>query len=319
MKKKKTIIILLMVSILIYASAFLVAVLEWVLEWMSSNYSYDYDSLFAVASIPTFIINIIPIIWFVYIIIFLTKKKKGNSFKIWYLVIILIMIVLSTMSVTYFRSLVNRKHINYQDSNNTYHIYKIGNRIELLYDNSKFIQCWNDVCPFTVSRESIKFSSKNMKSINKFIDSLFKNKKSNYLELSDPKLSKEGLRIIKSIINNDEAYLYDTSQAYVSITYKDINDKEYKIEKNSNSNKITVTFLEQVQCIKAPCEPVKYKREVNFSKENMEIVSKTLKNMIKSPEYIEVEVFDKDLTSDQKRVIKAIISNDESLLKTIDN
>lgn len=125
---------------------------------------------------------------------------------------------------------------------------------------------------------------------------------------------------------NDYAYPIEPIEwdGTYTIIYYDENNIKYTIDACNDSDmcfddKMYLEYEEQVQCIKAPCEPVKYKREVNFSKENIEIASKTLKNMIKPPEYIEVEVFDKDLTSDQKRVIKAIISNDESLLKTIDN
>ena len=306
--KKKTIIILIIVSILIFIAAFF----SWfttVISITNSTYNYHYDSLLMVIGLPLIIFNIIPLIWMIYTIIYLYRKKKNNEFKTKQLIVGIIMLVLVVISSYYFITSVNRKHIEYQG----YHIYQVRNNVDVY--TTAVQHCWNDPCPYELIHTSIEFSSKNMKVVNNFIDELFKNQKSKSIVLNDSKLSGTQKKILESIINNDETYLNDTSPAAVSITYKNTNNKEYKIERSSNSDKITVTSLEQVLCIQAPCPEMESTKAISFSLENTKKVNSVIDGLIKKKGSNKIQVTDTDLTNEEHRIIKAIINNDETYMK----
>ena len=216
MKKNKTITILIIISILIFG----IAVFSWIssalLAW-NQGYIYSYNSILIGVGIPIFILNIIPLIWTVYMIVFLYRNKKKNELKFKHIIASIIIFGLTIMSIMYLVSLINKKHIEYKNAFNTYHIYQVRNKIELYYDVS--VECYQEPCRDIRAHKTIDFSNEKMVILNNFIKEVFKNKKANHIQIFDKDLSNEQMRILKSIIYNDDKYLQasENKELYFSL------------------------------------------------------------------------------------------------------
>lgn len=102
-----------------------------------------------------------------------------------------------------------------------------------------------------------------------------------------------------------------------------LNSKSYNIEyikDNDNYNitisksRITLEYEYQPICIKAPCDKIKDKKTINFSKNSMNKVNKLIKELFKNKKSNKITINSNELNDVQNKILTAIINDDESLL-----
>lgn len=85
----------------------------------------------------------------------------------------------------------------------------------------------------------------------------------------------------------------------------------YRITKTNET--VNVKYEEQPQCITEPCPKLNMDYNLDFSKDNMEKVYQLFDRLGKKDK--EVTISNSSLTTDEKKVMHAIVTNDESYFK----
>jgi len=110
--------------------------------------------------------------------------------------------------------------INYQKNDNLNLSYLIS--INKDYDITVVVNSENEsqVSPTLNNEYNFNFSDENKELLKEYLKKVFKNKKTNTIKLTEKKVDKNDLKIIKSIINNNELHMYTDE---FKIIYKDRN------------------------------------------------------------------------------------------------
>ena len=132
--------------------------------------------------------------------------KKGDSNN--YIVIALLITLLIILLGLYITSIIlnNRVYeITYLDNNNKYEITKSKYTIKVVSEIE--LPCEEEECPTTKKVNQIQFNNRKMTILNNFIKDIFKNNKGYSITISSNDLTEDQIKIIKSIIYDDEKYL----------------------------------------------------------------------------------------------------------------
>lgn len=79
-------------------------------------------------------------------------------------------------------------------------------------------------------------------------------------------------------------------------------------------NKVTVNYKETVECIKAPCEPIDKSFKVKFDEDSMNKVYDLVDEMFSDDEKVK-DIKSNTISKEQKKILNAVITNDDSELK----
>ena len=197
------------------------------------------------------IFGLVAFLWSIYIIVLLSKKIKTGDAK-WknfsivcvlsifvILISLLIFPVFSTISNEVYIKNKYDYYIKYQDSMNTYNIYKLNHDVKVYIEEQ--VQCIKDPCPTLKTNHKVKFSETNMKIVHDFIKSFFEDHKDNSIQIFSKNLSNEQDNILKSIIYNDENLLnnmYDLkTQQYTIVT-----DSKYQTLLNDGGSNYNIYY-----------------------------------------------------------------------------
>lgn len=174
--------------------------------------------LFIVASF-----GIVASIWLVYGFCVLFRKIKAENFKGKRLVLaILVIMPILAFGIVSSRFILGDRfdyNILYQDGASRYNIYKTNNRVKVVAEEQ--VACVAMPCPVLKFVRKINFSNEGMKTVNDFIDSLFQNNTYNSIQIFAENLNSEQIRMLKSVIHNDEALLQsevDDEEKYLITT-----------------------------------------------------------------------------------------------------
>ena len=129
--------------------------------------------------------------------------------------------------------------INYGDGGNKHVIRLKYNMVTVESDVS--VECFKAPCPTQKSKHTLRFNSKNMKIVRKFIKEQFKDTNKKEINISSDQLDYDGSTIINSIIYNDETMLEDLELS--NNTYIITTDMKWKTTRNDGGSYNSIYYV----------------------------------------------------------------------------
>lgn len=242
-------------------------------------------------------LGFIALVWLVYGLINLIKKKKGIGLVITCILIPLIIFfgVLSVINkIGNYESPKNYDFsIRYQDGANIYNIYQDGN--DTYVYSSLEVECIKEPCDNVDDHYKIEFSDENKSKVTQFMNGIHDEYDYDRVVVRNETLDIKEYNILRSIIFNTEKYMNINNYKYVIIT-----DSIYSTMQNDGGSYTNIYYEFDFSGNKVTKYEDKYVGMVGYDYKDKVIYEKNIDaDMMKSIYYIVDNLFDKnDISGD---------------------